>query len=46
MNDMLENDSPPFYYVQTDEGEGIVNNNCIDCRNEGGTNVKPDFWIE
>lgn len=44
VNEMIENDKPPFYFVQTVNGEGIVNKNCIDCRNEGGTNIKPDFW--
>lgn len=44
INDMLEKKSPPFYFVQTEQGEGIINKSCIDCRNEGGTNIKPDFW--
>ncbi|MDX9695204.1 MAG: DUF4249 domain-containing protein [Bacteroidales bacterium] len=33
-----------IYYVMDDEGLGIVQPDCIDCRSEGGYLEKPDFW--
>lgn len=38
--------SPPFYYVQSDNGMGLIDEECLDCRTKGGKNIKPDFWIE
>jgi hypothetical protein len=37
---------PPYYWVQMAEGIGIVNLGCIDCTSEGGTIIKPKFWID
>lgn len=38
--------NPPFYYVQTEIGEGMIDLDCVDCRTKGGTAKKPDFWID
>ncbi len=46
IRDILSRRNPPFYYATTDDGEGLIEANCIDCRNEGGTTKKPDFWID
>lgn len=46
IRDIQEKFSPPFYYAVSEEGEGLIDEDCIDCRNEGGTNKKPDFWID
>lgn len=43
---ILQRQSPPHYYATTSNGEGIIDADCIDCRIAGGTNKKPDFWID
>ncbi len=36
----------PFFFVEIGEGVyGISDEKCLDCRNQGGTPSKPDFWI-
>mgnify|MGYP001316476617 CR=1 FL=1 len=39
---------PPYYYVKIEnESYGLLADPaCLDCRNEGGTLNKPDFWID
>jgi hypothetical protein len=35
----------PVYYYFNENGElRILNPSCVDCRLQGGTTVKPDFW--
>lgn len=46
ISDILSRRNPPFYFATTDDGEGLIEEKCIDCRNEGGTTRKPDFWID
>ncbi|NOQ24108.1 MAG: DUF4249 family protein [Bacteroidales bacterium] len=47
MYDRFLQRSPPFYYVKVSGTvEGMVDFNCIDCRKAGGTNIKPEFWID
>ncbi|MCB2196683.1 MAG: DUF4249 domain-containing protein [Bacteroidetes bacterium] len=46
INDILSRQNPPHYYATTDDGEGIIDSDCIDCRTAGGTINKPDFWID
>ncbi len=37
----------PVYYFYNEKGElRILNPSCVDCRIQGGTTVKPDFWPE
>jgi hypothetical protein len=46
ISDMLSRFDPPFYYATNDEGEGLIDEDCLDCRLKGGTTRKPDFWID
>jgi hypothetical protein len=46
ISDIMERKAPPHYFATTDDGEGLINADCIDCRIAGGTNKKPDFWID
>ncbi|MBN1199288.1 MAG: DUF4249 domain-containing protein [Bacteroidales bacterium] len=37
----------PVYYYYNETGRlKILNRSCVDCRLQGGTTVKPDFWPE
>lgn len=37
----------PVYLILTEEGKmGFVQKDCLDCRTEGGTVRKPDFWVD
>lgn len=36
-----------LYITRGDNGElGVVNRECVDCRANGGSTVKPDFWVD
>jgi len=39
---------PPYFYVKIEnDAYGLLAEPaCLDCRNEGGTLIKPDFWID
>ncbi|NOQ24101.1 MAG: DUF4249 family protein [Bacteroidales bacterium] len=37
---------PPFYYVLTEIGLGIVQEWCVDCTFDDGEAFKPAFWID
>ena len=36
----------PWYFIITNDGMGLVENHCFDCRSFGGILEKPDFWID
>ncbi|MGE0088025.1 MAG: DUF4249 domain-containing protein [Bacteroidales bacterium] len=38
---------PPWFFVESDNGVvGITYPDCIDCRTDGGSIEKPNFWID
>lgn len=38
-------ESYPIYYYYNEQGQiRILNNDCVDCRMQGGKTEKPDFW--
>ncbi len=34
----------PYYFTTFPSGLNITKKDCLDCRRQGGTNVKPSFW--
>ncbi len=42
----LHKKAQPVYLILTDRGEAFVHKDCVDCRTEGGSIKKPDFWID
>ncbi|MCB2196736.1 MAG: hypothetical protein KQH79_12810 [Bacteroidetes bacterium] len=46
ISDIMSKQDPPFYFATTNEVEGLIDADCIDCRLQGGTTVKPDFWVD
>lgn len=39
-------DEFPVYFIRIDNAIFTLDDNCIDCRLQGGVNVKPEFWPE
>lgn len=37
-------DYPVYYYFNDQGALRILSRDCVDCRTQGGTNSKPDFW--
>ena len=47
ISEYKRNHRAPYFWVEVEQGTvGIINKYCIDCRNEGGSLEKPDFWID
>ena len=39
--------NPPYFWTEVEENTfGILHKYCIDCRTEGGSLEKPEFWID
>ncbi len=44
--DVSPREYPIYYYFNESGAIRILNRYCVDCRKQGGTTVKPDFWPE
>ena len=42
----LNKKAQPVYLILKDNSMYFVHKDCLDCRTEGGTINKPDFWID